>query len=1503
MTEREGSVVKLTVFSGKAQDYADWWRCFKTFAAVHKFTEALQVQTSMPATAATALSLVDTERVQQLAAIRKNDIAMSQFNLALLSDQDKGLIYKSGTTGWPDGLACRLVTLLDAKYNARDLAALLSLKQELNNITMKDDEEPAAMFGRLARIKMRYDAPGDTMPDTDIMTAALRAAPAQYQPVLTAIRIAAGQTLTSDMLEVAMTSHWKLVVASDVGKLSSKKKDRDTNGEVQLAAVGTRKNKNACWDCGNPGHKQGNAECPAKGKGLNKPNRNRGNNNKGKACATCGKSHKGPCWEDPRNAHLRPVNWKSGKTGEVSAASVNGGENEFLLCSLCLEQPATEDLKSLADKTTEYVLAGLTFPSHVDLLKDPNIFIADTGSSCHSTKYDMGFSDVRVADSNYTVTMANGAKEKSTKVGNIRGIICDKEGMEVSQATMVDVTYLPGGHFNLFSCSRLTQEGWTMHGDKSCIKMTKGKASICFDIVIPTAKGAIYAMYFKREMKKAVDVNDVSSTAIAQEQAPEQRSKTMTIMQAHNRLGHAHEDAIRKAAKVIGFKITQGKMGPCEGCTLAKAKQKNVPKLNTSHVKSTVFPECIFIDITTLKLSEDEPKLTKSNMLIVVDEATQLKLVYFYDHKDQMVEPLCQLISKWRQNNKIVARVRMDNAGENMAFLKRSEHADWKLNLKFEITARDTPQQNHLAELGIAILMNKSRAMMASANIPLEVKYKVAKEAIKTAALLDGLLTIDINGTVMSRYEHAFGKNPKCVNFLRTFGEAGTVKTRERGTPKLANRGVACMFIGYPPNHEGDVYRMWNPVTNGVHTTRDVIWLRRMYYNKEMGQNIIINPNILPDIEDDDGVTVPPWEGEDDDDATVIVTNPAPEVQLDEVDRPAVMTRSGRVTNQPKRLIQEIGAMSAQGFLQAANYEIKLTNAELNYYQVMTQLNGEIGCYAMDEYALVGAALGGGFENTNELHVLKYKEAITGPDKKQWKRAIKEEHERMVKMGVWKAVPPENVPPGTKPITSTWACKKKSNGTYRARVNARGYEQIPGEHYDPKSIAAPVTNDITIRVILILMIMAMWCGELLDVKGAFLHGLFGPKENPLYMHIPQGFTEYYPPGWILLLLKTIYGLKQAAYAFWKQLLKAFSAMNFMRSKADPCLYYAWTKHGLVTWISWVDDCLVCGSKEGVKIAKAQLMEQFDCDEVGNMDEYVGCKIDRDWDDGSLRFIQPVLIQSFKDKFELPVSCPPNTPAAPGDHLVKGDEGSNMGPDLQFKYRSGVGKLMHMLRWSRPEILNAVHDLSKYMSGATLAHMKALIRVMHYCHKTPERGLLLKPTRKWNGDPKFEFIITGYSDSDYAKDTDTRRSVSGTAVFLEDAPVSMRSNTQKSVTLSVTEAEQAAAVACAQDMLFVMRLVESIGLKVKKPMILKLDNKGAHDLAHNWTIGGRTRHVDVRMNFLRELKEDGVILTEWIAGESNPSDLFTKNLQGPDFDKHSTKFVGSDDYMKVNMRNK
>jgi hypothetical protein len=87
----------------------------------------------------------------------------------------------------------------------------------------------------------------------------------------------------------------------------------------------------------------------------------------------------------------------------------------------------------------------------------------------------------------------------------------------------------------------------------------------------------------------------------------------------------------------------------------------------------------------------------------------------------------------------------------------------------------------------------------------------------------------------------------------------------------------------------------------------------------------------------------------------------------------------------------------------------------------------------------------------------------------------------------------------------------------------------------------------------------------------------------------------------------------------------------------------------------------------------------------------------------------------------------------------------------------------------------------------------------------------------------------------------------------------------------------AATQCAQDMLFNMRILESMGFKVKKPMILEIDNKGAVDLTHNWSVGGRTRHVEVRQYFFCDLKEENVIVTKWISGDNNSSDMFTKKL--------------------------
>jgi hypothetical protein len=111
-----------------------------------------------------------------------------------------------------------------------------------------------------------------------------------------------------------------------------------------------------------------------------------------------------------------------------------------------------------------------------------------------------------------------------------------------------------------------------------------------------------------------------------------------------------------------------------------------------------------------------------------------------------------------------------------------------------------------------------------------------------------------------------------------------------------------------------------------------------------------------------------------------------------------------------------------------------------------------------------------------------------------------------------------------------------------------------------------------------------------------------------------------------------------------------------------------------------------------------------------------------------------------------------------------------------------------------------------MTFATHVHYDTMLRMMKYIDDMSDRGLVLNPTRKRNGSKEHEFIISGRSDSDYAKDTQMQKSISGVRVLLEGAPVMFKSSTQKSVTLLVCEAEQTAGVLCAQDMLYVWHIL-------------------------------------------------------------------------------------------------
>lgn len=96
-----------------------------------------------------------------------------------------------------------------------------------------------------------------------------------------------------------------------------------------------------------------------------------------------------------------------------------------------------------------------------------------------------------------------------------------------------------------------------------------------------------------------------------------------------------------------------------------------------------------------------------------------------------------------------------------------------------------------------------------------------------------------------------------------------------------------------------------------------------------------------------------------------------------------------------------------------------------------------------------------------------------------------------------------------------------------------------------------------------------------------------------------------------------------------------------------------------------------------------------------------------------------------------------------------------------------------------------------------------------------------------------------------------------------------------------------------EMIFVKQVLESIGEKVQVPMKLYMDNCGAIFLANNKSSTGRTKHIDVRHHFIRDLIQDNILVIEFVRTEDNLADILTKNLMGPKFEQHANNLIGED----------
>jgi hypothetical protein len=218
-------------------------------------------------------------------------------------------------------------------------------------------------------------------------------------------------------------------------------------------------------------------------------------------------------------------------------------------------------------------------------------------------------------------------------------------------------------------------------------------------------------------------------------------------------------------------------------------------------------------------------------------------------------------------------------------------------------------------------------------------------------------------------------------------------------------------------------------------------------------------------------------------------------------------------------------------------------------------------------------------------------------------------------------------------------------------------------------------------------------------------------------------------------------------------------------------------------IIYVDDGLIIRTPDLIKTVLKALAKAFKIKYLGPIKSFVGCQILINRARDTICINQPKLIQNLELNFRTLITTDRvfKTLEAPRSVFIRPvkDVDPTIHPDRQFKYRSGVGMLMYLVKHSSRDIANTTRELTKVIYGSTEAHWKAMMRIIKYVFDTNQYTLKLKP---YMGTVTLKAI----SDSEFAGDRETRKSVYCFVTYYCVALIAWKSKSGNSITLSSTE---------------------------------------------------------------------------------------------------------------------
>ena len=536
----------------------------------------------------------------------------------------------------------------------------------------------------------------------------------------------------------------------------------------------------------------------------------------------------------------------------------------------------------------------------------------------------------------------------------------------------------------------------------------------------------------------------------------------------------------------------------------------------------------------------------------------------------------------------------------------------------------------------------------------------------------------------------------------------------------------------------------------------------------------------------------------------------------------------------------------------------------------------------------------------NEVFTLK--EMLREPDRNEFIKAMHAEVEAIFKEKIWKRIPrnimeeyyagerKKGVKIEREQLTMIWSFKRKRkpDGTldkYKARLCCHGGQQEWGITY--WDTYAPVVSWSSVRILLTLANLHKLHTKAVDFIQAYPQAKI---KAVIFLRTPPGVILESEGGkeMVLLLLKNLYGLKDAGLTWYEHLTSGLTNIGFTPTRSDPCVF---TRDKNII-IMYVDDCVIISHSEG---EASQIMEEIKnqglkLTDEGTMETYLGIQIDKQ-EDGSFTMSQPFLldriigsIQGMKDANV----C--KSPASSTVILNKDLEGESRKED--WNYRSIIGMLNYLVNSTQPDLAYAVHQCARFSNDPKRTHeqaVKRILRYLLYLKRSNTLGLKFSPLLTKSLEVYVDASFAGDWNSTWNEEPTSVISRTGYLIRYGNCPIIWCSKLQSEIALSTTESEYIALSQSLRDALPLMELLKELQMAIPKsdecPKIhcsIFEDNMGCIDLVKTPRMRPRTKHIALKYHHFREHVRKKLVTIHHIDTKEQVADIFTKPLPDPQF---------------------